>query len=546
MGALRSALSRFWSVVRRDRDGDIKNELDRHIQLHTSDGVRGGMTQKEARRHALCTLGGLQQTVELCRDRRGLRVFDSLVQDVRYAIRMLFKAPIFSLMAISTLALGIGGTTTIFSVVDTVLYRPPPYREPTRLVVIHESFAGVPRGMFSPVNALHFQEWQKTGAFEQMSLVAPFGFTLTGKGEPDSLAAARVSSSFFAVLGVQPVLGRSFLPEEDQPGRERVVVIADSLWRRRFDADPAVIGRFITLDGEPHQVVGVLPRQFQFPQVTQLYSMSLSIPGADSPEIWRPFAATPQELRLFGSFNFACIARLALGLSAEQALAKVNGVQSALASRVPGLAELRAVFTPFQEQIVRRSRRGLEITLAAVCVVFLIAAVNISNLLLTRSMARRREIAIRVAIGATRGRLIRQTLVESTTLAGFAGLLGIALAHGLVPLIVAYAPADLPRLDEVQIDMRVLAFAVVLSMIAGFSTVLYRPCGPPQPHRARAQRPRGADADRDHRQNTRARRWSGSRLPRRRCVSSLAGFCSTALCGCSRSIPDSPPKGCSR
>jgi putative ABC transport system permease protein len=234
--------------------------------------------------------------------------------------------------------------------------------------------------------------------------------------------------------------------------------------------------------------------------VTQLYSMSLSIPGADSPEIWKPFAATPQELRLFGSFNFACIARLAPGLSAGQALAMVNGVQSALASQVSGLADLRAVFTPFHDQLVERSRRGLEITLAAVGVVLLIACVNISNLLLARSMARQREVAIRGAIGATRRRLVRQMLVESVTLSGIAGLLGIGLAYGLVPVIMTYAPPDLPRLDEVELDVRVLAFAVVLSMIAGLLTGLVpalRSSGP-TPGAASALRARASGPPAEH------------------------------------------------
>jgi putative ABC transport system permease protein len=393
-------------------------------------------------------------------------MLDSFVFDLRFAGRMLRKNPGFSTIAIATLALGIGANTAIFSLVDGVILRPLAYLDAERLVAVHEivpKFSGL--APLIPVNGMHFLEWRKSvHSFEQMALVGGMTFNLTGAGEPERLAAARVSPSLFPMLGVQAQLGRTFLDEEDRPGRDQVVILNHELWKRRFAGDPHVIGRKITLDGHPYEIVGVLPRGFHFPKLNQLYAMTIA---EERPEIWKPFALRDDELEALGDFNYACIGRLRRGVQPAQALSELNVVQSHIASQSGEKIELRAALVPLQDQITGRSRTGLQLLLAAVSAVLLIGCVNIANLLLARGTARRREIAIRTALGAGRGRLVGQMLVESLVLAGMGGAAGVALAFEAIRAIVAYAPVDLPRTDEVHLDARVLLFTMILSIFTG-------------------------------------------------------------------------------
>jgi putative ABC transport system permease protein len=467
MRSIRALLVRLSSLLRSQRrDRELSAELEAHVRMHIDDNLRAGMVLDQARRDALMKLGGVEVTTEKYRDRRGIPVLETVIQDLRYATRMMRKAPGFSVVAVLTLALGIGATTAIFSVVDTVVLQPLAYRNPKQLVVVHEVIPTLSNlTPFTPVNALHFREWRKVSrAFERMSLVGIVNVNLTGAGEPDRLLAGRVSSNLFATLGVEPQLGRSFLEEEDQPGRDRVVVLNDALWRRRFAADPAVIGRTIRLDGEPYEVVGVLPSDFSFPKLSELYDISVV---AGQPQLWKPFAATAQELTPLGSFNFVCIGRLRPGVSPDQALVDLNAVQATLGTQLPDKTTLRAALVPLQDQITGRSRRGLELVVTAVSFVLLIGCVNIANLQLVRSAGRHREVAIRTAIGASRGRLVRQLLVESLALSTLGGVLGAAIAYIGIRLIVVYAPADIPRLEEVQVNSHLLVFAFALSLITG-------------------------------------------------------------------------------
>src|SRR6202011_767380 len=278
-----------------------------------------------------------------------------------------------------------------------------------------------------PVNAMHFLEWRKTArSFSEMALLGGTTFNLTGTGEPERIPAARVSPGLFPMLGIQARLGRTFLNEEDQTGRDRVVVLNDSLWKRRFGADPNVIGRKIVLDGNAHEIVGVLPAGFRFPMLNQLYAMTLE---GEQPEIWKPFGLRDAEKDDMGDFNFVCIGRLGPGVSPSQALSELNVIQGNIAGRLSEKVELRAALVPLQEQITGRARTGLQLMLAAVGVVLLIGCVNIANLLLARATTRRREIAIRSAIGASSGRLVRQMLVESLTLSGLGGIAGVVIAY---------------------------------------------------------------------------------------------------------------------
>lgn len=389
-----------------------------------------------------------------------------LGSDLRYALRVLRRNPGFSFIAIATLAFGIGVNTAIFSVFDGILLRPLGYGDESRLVTIHEV---VPK--FShlaprlPVNAMHFLEWRKSvRAFEQIAMIGDITLNLTGTGEPERLTAARVSPSLFPMLGARTQLGRTFLEEEDQPGRDNVVVLSNQLWRRRFAADPNIVGRTILLDGHPYEVVGVLSSTFHFPKLSQLYAMTVA---AERPELWKPFAVRPDELEALGDFNFACIARLRPGVSLDQALAELNAVQAHLATLAPEKIDLSTVLVPLQDQITGRSRSGLELVLSAVALVLLIGCVNIANLLLARASFRKQELAIRSALGASAWRLLRQLLAESLLLAGTGGALGAAIAWGALRVILSRAPVDLPRLDDVHLDGRALLFTVAISIVAG-------------------------------------------------------------------------------
>jgi predicted permease len=390
----------------------------------------------------------------------------SLGVDLRTAWRAVVRNPGFSAVAIMTLALAIGANTAIFSIVDGILIRPLGYGDESRLFVLHEV---VPKfSQFAPrvpVNAKHFLEWRKSvRGFESLAMIGGLQLNLTGSGEPERLMAARVSPSLFPMLGARTSLGRTFLEEEDAPGRDDVVLLSDSLWRRRFSADPNMVGRSILLDGRPYQVVGVLSPSFHFPKLKQLYAMSIA---DDQPQLWKPFAVKPDELEDIGDFNYACIARLRPGVGPKQALAQLNAVQADLARAIPDKIELFATMVPLHDQITSRSSRGLELMLFAVGTVLLIGCVNIANLFLGRATSRKIELAIRSAIGASMRQLLRQMLTESFLLAAIGGALGVLVAYAGLHLILARAPVDLPRLDEVHLDFRVLLFTIAISAFAG-------------------------------------------------------------------------------
>jgi predicted permease len=389
------------------------------------------------------------------------------MSDLRYAVRSLWRTPGFTMVAVLTLAIGIGANTAIYSIVDHVILRPLAYEEPDRLYVIHET---VPRlahiAPTIPVSANHFVEWERSAsAFEQMALVGSVYFNLTGGGEPEQLQGARASAGLFSMLGVRPQLGRVFLAEEDQVGRDRVVLLDDALWRRRFAADRDIVGRAISLNGESYTVVGVLPPDFRFPKIADLFAMTIY---QGRPQVWKPLALTKNEATQSEDFNFVCIARVKEGVSTAAASEEINRIQATIAKQVTG-ADLRAVMLPLDEQITGRSKAGLQILLAAVAAVLLIGCVNITNLLLARSTQRRKEIAVRSAIGASSTRLLRQALAESTTLAVTGTLLGLLLAHLVLQAVLAYAPIDLPRMDEVRLDGRIFAFMAMLAALTSLA-----------------------------------------------------------------------------
>ena len=381
----------------------------------------------------------------------------ALWNDIRYACRTLARERGFATMAVLSLAVGIGANTAIFSVVNGVLLRPLPYRDPQRLVTIEEVVPKLVHLYPSlPVNLSHYYEWRKRATtLASIALGDTEAPNLTGAGEPELLKGERVSANIFRVLGVTPQLGRGFLDEEEPEGHNNVVILADSLWRRRFGADPSIIGRKITLDGRPVIVVGVLPRGFKYP-------------GERDPEVFQPFGYSKDDLEeLVGDFNYTAIARLRPGVSQQQAVAELNTIQAAISKRIPEKMDLHVKMTPLREDIVGHSRRGLLVLLGAVGAVLLILCVNLANLSLARAAGRARESAIRTALGASRSQLVRQTLTESLVLAMAGGTLGVALAAWGVRLLVRAAPVDLPRLGDVTLDARVLFFALAISVATG-------------------------------------------------------------------------------
>jgi putative ABC transport system permease protein len=376
---------------------------------------------------------------------------DALLQDLRYALRQLLRNPGFAMVAVATLAVGIGANTAIFSVVDGVVLRPLPYPDQDRLVGFVE--AGNYKGML-----LEYRD--RTESFDEIAGYTqfPFEVSLTGDGEPVRLQSAAVTAGLFATLGAPPLLGRTFVPEEEWAGRHHVVVLSHALWRQRYGADPGVVGRAIQLDGRQHQVVGVMPSGFAFPsQDVQLW-VPFGIDRSDPLDLWS---------RTAGSF----IGRLRPGVTVEQAGAEIGTVAPQLRELFPWQMPqdfwADATVVPLQDQLVGDARPTLFVLLGAVGLVLLIACANVANLLLARAATRRKEMAIRAAVGAGSGRIARQVLTESLLLASVAGGAGLLLAFWGVELLRAGLPPDTPRLQEIAINGRVLGVTLLLTLGTG-------------------------------------------------------------------------------
>jgi len=458
------------------RRGPMERRLDEemrfHVDMHTERNLRLGMEPDQARRAALVAFGGRQRFVEEARDEYRSRPVAELGQDLRHAARALRRAPGFAATAILTLALGIGATTVIFSVVDHIVLRPLGYPDPGRLVVIRETIREMSNAYPSlPANAGHFLEWRRRcGRCGDLALIRQADLTLTGDGDPERLAAVRATVSLFSVLGARVALGRSFTAEEDQQGRDRVVLISDGLWRRRFGADPSVVGSTMTLDGVPFVVVGVLAPSFTLPKGSGLGEL-FTLPARV--DVYKPLGLTSREQTTPGEFDYAALARLPPGISVAAAAAELNRIQAGIAAGSSDRMTLTASLVPLEDQVVGAAGRPLLLLLAAVAAVLLIVCVNLASLMVARNASRRRESAVRLALGAARDRLVRYALSESLVLALAGGVLGIALAYWGLDALLALAPASLPRLEEVRLDMRVLAVALVVSVAAGigFGTV---------------------------------------------------------------------------
>ena len=377
-------------------------------------------------------------------------MLETLWQDVQYGVRMLVKNPGFTVVAVLALALGIGANTAIFSVVNAVLLRPLPYTDPDRLVYVLRTQPPIMRG---PISRPNFFEWQtEQKVFAEIAAFYPESYNLTGIEEAERISGVRVTDGFFKLFGVAPARGRFFLPEEDRAGGGRVAVIGYGMWQREFGADPQLIGRTISLNGEPYAVVGIAPPSFNFPRRS---------------EIWTP-AVLAEDKRDQGSNYLMIIGRLKDGVTVEQAQAQMNQVAAVQAQEYPEHnTNLSVTISPLLDEQVRSIRSVLLILLGAVAFVLLIACANVANLLLARATARQKEIAVRTALGATRGRVIRQLLTESVLLSLLGGCLGVLLSLWGIKLLVSLAPANIPRVQEVGLDQWVLGFTLLVSVVTG-------------------------------------------------------------------------------
>ncbi|HEU0207376.1 MAG TPA: ABC transporter permease [Candidatus Udaeobacter sp.] len=454
------------------REAEIVEELSQHLEEEYDRALSCGASEEQARQQALEQLN----TPDLLRREPGrseprvsqqpttaaahgkINVFGDLMQDVRYALRMLAKNPAFTAIAVVALALGIGANSAIFSVVDAVLLRPLPFKNPQQLVMLWENAAhlGFPKNTPSPAN---FLDWQKQArSFTGMAATVERSFNLTGVGEPERLDGRRVSANLFDLLGVSALLGRTFVPEDDRPGAH-VMLLSYSLWQRRFGSDPSVIGRALTLNGESYTVVGVMP---QFVQ----------LPGFENrnDQLWVPIAFPQDEAAQRGNHFLDVIARLKPDVTLKKAQAEMDTIAARLAQQYPDEnTRIGAVVVPVHEQVVGDIKPALLVLLGAVAFVLLIACANVANLLLARAAVRQKEIALRLALGASRSRLTRQFLTESVVLAFFGAGLGLLLAIAGIHILRTFVPATISQVQTIGINGSVLIFTAAVAVLTGIA-----------------------------------------------------------------------------
>jgi putative ABC transport system permease protein len=447
------AASAWRNLFRRSRvERDLDAEMTGYVDMLTDEHVRAGMPNSEARRAALLDTGGVEQVKEQVRDVKMGVFLQTLWQDARYAVRVLIKNPGFSAAAILTLTLGIGATTTIFSVVNGVLFRPLPFPEADRLASVFMRFTpqNSPRGTLSMADYLDVRA--NARAFETISAYTHNRLDITGAGTPEQVVGVVATPSLFTVLGAHPIIGRTFLPDEDKPGGSRLMILSEALWRRRFNADPAIVGRTITGSGVVYTIVGVMPASFTYPQANT--------------EFWTNLVMQPPTRR--GPFMLMTVGRLRPEATIAQAQAEMTALGRRIEQGAPrDYSNLDLPVVPLRDVFVGDSRTALLVMFAAVGVLLLIATVNVANLMLVRASSRGREIAVRLSLGAGRSRLIRQLLTESVLLSLAGAASGVALAYvGLEALRTTHADS-IPRIEDVRLDARVLLFTAAVSLATG-------------------------------------------------------------------------------
>ena len=466
---LRIFLSRAASLFGRKRlDADLEDELRTHIDLAIEENLKRGMSKRDARQAAMRSFGGLTQTREAYRLQRGLPWFEEAVRDIRYAVRRLRKSPGFAFTAILTLALSIGAATSVFSVVNAVLLKPFAFRDPDRLVVMRETVEGKLRSerSESPDNYRHFMRLKKDATtIEDAAIFAQTGIGVSVTGDHPRIEGAIVTSpNLFHLLGVEPILGRGFIDSDARKGANNVVVLSYEGWQEFFAGESSVIGKTLHVGGDPVIVIGVLPPGMRFPQIALAPKIAFQ-ETAHNAMLFAPLAPSERDLNAdMGNFNYKAIARLKPGVTLAQANTELEGMQKAytLSAHLP--LHFGIALTPLAKDVASGVSGVLWLLLTAVGAVLLIACVNLANLQLARAINAERETAVRAALGASRGQLVRSRLAESLVLAFAGGAAGTALALGGVRLLIALAPAYIPRLDEVQVSLPVLVFSGGLSI----------------------------------------------------------------------------------
>jgi macrolide transport system ATP-binding/permease protein len=452
--ALFSRVSGLFSGARRERE--LAEEIDSHLEMHIDDKVRAGMTRKDARREALLELGGVERTKQAYRERSTLPAVENVWRDLRFAMRQLVKNPGFATTAIVVLALGIGTSVAIFGFVDAALLEPLPYANPGRLMSVNESNVEMPRW---PLSYPDYLDWQKLNkSFSSLDVYGRGGYLLRTVSGAEPVQAGRVSGGFFKTLGVQPMLGRDFYPGEDRPGGPDVLLLSYGAWLHRFGARRDAVGETVDLDGRAYTIIGVLPRSFSF------------APDGNT-EFWVPLNSFSDHEKMRTFYNFWGVGRLRDGVTAQAAQAEMTGIAKQL-QRENGITgrNLSASVVPLSEIIIGDVRPILLTLLGGAGLLLLIAYVNVASLVLVRSESRRREIAVRGALGATPLRLVRQFVTEGLSLAVFGSLAGIIVAAGIMKLLGGLVPKDMASsmtfLGGVGLNSHTVAFAGAITLLA--------------------------------------------------------------------------------
>lgn len=444
----------IFSFQRSSMDRELAEEMREHLELKARQNVADGMSAEEARHAAQRQLGNLTRMEEESRTSWGFPFLESLVQDVRYGLRGLRKSPGFTAVATITLALGIGATTAIFSVVNTVLVRPLPYKDSGRLAEIQTISPKFPEFQLGESKP-DFDDMQSgTHAFDAMAIYQDKSANLTAPGAPEEIETAAISAGFMPLLGASPVLGRAFQPDDQERKNGDVALLSQRLWRERFGSDPNVVGKTITLEQKAYTVVGVMPVHFDKPDKDD--------------DVWIPMITSSEEASKRDNWFFGVLAKLKIGQSTQAAQTELDGLAARLSTQYPESdAGVKFKLIPLQESVVGDAKSGLMMLLGAVGFLLLIACANVSNLILSRGVQRQSEMAIRAALGASRPRILRQLLIESLLLSGVGGAAGMLFAVYGVAAYRALAPASVPRINELHADLTIAWIALALSSVAG-------------------------------------------------------------------------------